>query len=358
VANHYRWVIWKLAAVSRRFSVNRLAFKHVVSQLVWRFEREVELSILPALRAIRQRDAAASHFLVLAVSGVHGKNGQQNGLIELTDGWYSIEALLDPQLTARCACGQIQVGTKLAIQGAKLIRGTNERDLLDVLLQERQKPAALSLHFNGTRLARSSARLGFQELVMTLVVPLSCLQSTGGVVPAIDALVRHISLRSQSAGPLDESIPKGIVTLTAKDRPGPALAVELQFYESDMHKMSHNGLQEGDEVRVYETVAIAHGHCPLMLKSTPDSRYMIKRSPAARNLLATCGYVTRALLDGAMLADLGRNNQKVGSRVDSVGFIVAMQEENENVTIVLCDESPNLLFFYQVRAQTQFSAGF
>lgn len=346
VMNHYRWVIWKLAAVSRRFSVNRLTFKHVIAQLMWRFEREVELSILPALRAICRRDAAASHFLVLAVSRIHGKDGQQNGLIELTDGWYSIDALLDPQLTARCACGQIHVGTKLAIQGAKLVGDANERDLLDVLVQARPAPPALSLHLNGTRLARSSARLGFREKTATLVIPLSCLRSTGGAVPATDALVRHICLRSRPAQPpnFNESIPIGLVTLIGQDGPDLLLTAELRLYESDMHKISHKGLQEGDEIRVYETIAIAHTRGRLTLKSTPDTRYIIKRSPASRHLLATCGCVMRDLLDGAMLANLGGNNQKIGSRVDCLGFVIAMQENNDNVTIVLYDKSPNLLF--------------
>jgi len=347
VANHYRWVVWKLAAVSRHFSVNRLTFKRVLSQLKWRFEQEIELSNVPALRAICRRAAAASHFLVLAVSEVQGQDSERRGLIELTDGWYSVDAMLDAQLTSRCACGQIHVGTKLAIQGAKLIGDSAEaieRDPLNFLLHARRGLPLLSINFNGTRLAQSSVRLGFQERGAKLAIPLPFVQSLGGAVPVVDAIVRHVCLRSENAGAQHSCIPSGVITLIARDKTGSPLTAKLYFYDNGTHTDSYGGLQEGDEVRVYHTVAIAHSRGSLVLESTPETRYTIKHSPAFRNLLAGCGCAARVFLDGATLADLGQDSKQAGSRVDYIGFVVAIQEGHASTTIVLHDMSPNLLF--------------
>ena len=43
------------------------------------------------------------------------------GLLELTDGWYSITASLDAPLTRLVAAHRIQVGDKLCICGAELV---------------------------------------------------------------------------------------------------------------------------------------------------------------------------------------------------------------------------------------------
>jgi breast cancer 2 susceptibility protein len=40
--------------------------------------------------------------------------------VELTDGWYSIRAYLDPELTRHLARGRLFVGQKLRICGAKV----------------------------------------------------------------------------------------------------------------------------------------------------------------------------------------------------------------------------------------------
>lgn len=57
----------------------------------------------------------------MCVGGEEGKSQQDEAgaVIELTDGWYGINARLDPKLTQLMALGKIFPGQKLRILGAK-----------------------------------------------------------------------------------------------------------------------------------------------------------------------------------------------------------------------------------------------
>jgi len=47
------------------------------------------------------------------------------GIIELTDGWYSVHAVLDEPLTQHMALGKIYPGLKLRIVGARVCTMSN-----------------------------------------------------------------------------------------------------------------------------------------------------------------------------------------------------------------------------------------
>jgi len=326
IINHYRWVIWKLAAVSRQFFRNRLTFEHIVAHLKRRFECEFELSIHSALRAMCLRERSAADPVVLVISQIIGKNAEGRVLVELTDGWYCIHGLLDAQLASRSACGQVQVGTKLATQGA----GVLAKCAIDLIHQpfchNLVPPALLNLDFNGTKLARSSAKLGYHKKCRILATHLF---NTGGALPAFDAVVQRISLYSE--------YPHTVIWLLVPDKPGSPILAELQY---------NFCLQflEGDEIRVHHCIAMSGCIGSFRLKSTNRTHCEVKQSPASRSMLAACCYTARAILNGAMLARLGQNRSSIGHRVDTIGLVVATQENSRCTTIVLCDKSPNIIY--------------
>ena len=95
IANHYRWIIWKLAAMERRFpsfsSGNWLTVRTVLRQLHFRYQREYEEGRRSSLKTILEGDTPPSRLVVLCISRLESSAN----IVELTDGWYAVEAILD-----------------------------------------------------------------------------------------------------------------------------------------------------------------------------------------------------------------------------------------------------------------------
>lgn len=92
----------------------------VLSQLKYRYEREIDKVERPAIRKIVEKDDSAAKRMVLFVSRILHNNLACT--LELCDGWYSIKtSVLDSVLTRAVTSGKIVVGTKLVIQGAEIV---------------------------------------------------------------------------------------------------------------------------------------------------------------------------------------------------------------------------------------------
>ncbi|KAL0450971.1 UNVERIFIED_CONTAM: protein BREAST CANCER SUSCEPTIBILITY 2B [Sesamum latifolium] len=196
VSNHYKWIVWKLASYERcypaKFSGKLLTVTNVLEELRYRYEREVNHGHRSAIKKILDGDAPPSS-IVLCISAV-GENHdlkfgdqsaslEENGndrtsKIQLTDGWYSVKALLDELLSQKLASGKLFVGQKLRIWGAKLCGWPGP-----VSPFEASKTTSLLLHMNGTYRCHWAERLGFCK---NAGVPLAfrCIKGTGGAVPS------------------------------------------------------------------------------------------------------------------------------------------------------------------------------
>ncbi|XP_057542281.1 protein BREAST CANCER SUSCEPTIBILITY 2 homolog B-like isoform X1 [Amaranthus tricolor] len=186
VANHYKWIVWKLASYERCYSAKVLkkflTVLNVLEELKYRYEREVNHGQCSAIKRILEGDALPSSTLVLCVSEVQSALPSLEGktsisTLELTDGWYSICAQLDHLLSKQLAGGKIFVGQKLRICGAGLNGWDGPVSPLKAF-----PTVSLVLHMNGTYRARWDERLGFCRGVCT---PLAfrCIKDDGGVVP-------------------------------------------------------------------------------------------------------------------------------------------------------------------------------
>ncbi|RVW27384.1 Protein breast cancer susceptibility 2-like B [Vitis vinifera] len=112
IANHYKWIIWKLACYERFYPAKHMGRFLTMSNVL------EELNIEnPGRRCI------ASTMVVLCVSAIHSTcdmkigthsvsiNGSENSnaaKVELTDGWYSIDAFLDALLSKQLFAGNYQ----------------------------------------------------------------------------------------------------------------------------------------------------------------------------------------------------------------------------------------------------------
>ncbi|KAK6164803.1 hypothetical protein DH2020_001667 [Rehmannia glutinosa] len=155
VANHYKWIVWKLASFERsypaKFAGKLLTPSNVLEELRYRYEREVNHGHRSSIKKVLDGDAPPSSMMVLCISSV-GENH---------DPKYSVKALLDELLSQKLASGSCFLGQKL--------RASQTTSLL--------------LHMNGTYRCHWAERLGFRK---GAGVPLAfrCIKDTGGAVPS------------------------------------------------------------------------------------------------------------------------------------------------------------------------------
>ncbi|NXE08236.1 BRCA2 protein, partial [Lophotis ruficrista] len=204
VYNHYRWIVWKLAAMEVSFPhefANRcLTPETVLLQLKYRYDLEVDKSKRSAIKKIMERDDAAGKTLVLCISKIislntvvspssSNKNVESKkaaAIIEVTDGWYGIRALLDPPLKAFLHRRRLTVGQKIIVHGAELVGSQNGCTPL-----EAPDSLMLKISANSTRCARWHAKLGFHRDPRPFPLPLSSLYSEGGAVGCIDVVIQR-----------------------------------------------------------------------------------------------------------------------------------------------------------------------
>lgn len=197
IANHYKWIVWKLGCYERycpaKFAVELLTVPNVLEELKYRYEREVNYGHRSAIKRILEGDASPASLVVLCISAIYsscisvnenynqmalnGAETSRSPRIELTDGWYSIHALLDGPLSKQLVARKLFVGQKLQICGARLCGW-----VVPVSPLEASKTVSLMLHINGTRRAHWADRLGFSKGVG---VPLAfrSIKASGGPVP-------------------------------------------------------------------------------------------------------------------------------------------------------------------------------
>ena len=210
IRNHYRWIVWKLAAMERSFSNELggryLVYDHLLKQMKERYEKELQRVQRPAVRKLLNRDVSSCMPIILCVSQIlrfrtksdrPGVNIEEIRL-ELTDGWYALSASLDIVLLQFVKQQKIKVGTKLFICNGQLVGAEDGLDPLDddYSSSRRNCPLCIAINANSTRLARWNAKLGFvSERNVNIsggslvVKSLRDVFVNGGPIPAIDLIV-------------------------------------------------------------------------------------------------------------------------------------------------------------------------
>lgn len=214
VVNHTRWIVWKLAATERSFPTKLSGYlcrSRVLEQLQARYTKEIQKSKRSAVRKFLNRDESSSRLMILCVSrvlemptlcestsssGVEGANvpeaSSTSTIVELTDGWYPVRAVLDRHLSSFVSQNRIRVGTKLAICNALLHGCEDGIDPLDdgySTISGSSCSVYLKIHVNGTKLARWNAKLGFCEQSCMRATTLMGATLGGGSIPCMDVII-------------------------------------------------------------------------------------------------------------------------------------------------------------------------
>uniref|UniRef100_UPI00398F62FB breast cancer type 2 susceptibility protein isoform X2 n=1 Tax=Pristiophorus japonicus TaxID=55135 RepID=UPI00398F62FB len=219
--NHYKWLVWKLAAMEiafpKEFGSRCLTPETILLQLKYRYDVEIDQCHRSAFKKIMERDDVAAKTLVVCVSKIISmgtKSFQNNhnpddpvkqsktvtektvietkkdmtlGVIEVTDGWYGIKALLDLPLTTLLLKRRLVVGQKIIVHGAELI---GSQDACTPL--EAPESLMIKISANSTRPARWYAKLGFHCDPRPFPLPVSALFGEGGMVGCVDVIVVRV----------------------------------------------------------------------------------------------------------------------------------------------------------------------
>jgi hypothetical protein len=140
--HHYGLIVWKLASYAKMFNdmTNRDRFlsdptigwcpEAIVHQLAYRYEREINQAQRSAIKLISEKDDSPSRVMVLCVSQIKtyesvfpskkDKDIEVQNILELTDGWYTINAVVDEPLDAAISAKRIFIGMKLKVSGCRV----------------------------------------------------------------------------------------------------------------------------------------------------------------------------------------------------------------------------------------------
>ncbi|KAJ1824738.1 hypothetical protein LPJ60_000492 [Coemansia sp. RSA 2675] len=186
VLNHYRWSVWSCACYARQLPREWRGFwsvESVVNRLLYRYEREYVCGQRSALRRVLEGDSSSQQLMVLCVASVHCQD--KAVLAEVTDGWYGVQAVLDPVLAQAHSKGRLRIGDKVACVGLRLSGVTEGVPPLT----EKAEHATLMLNGNSVRRAPWDAKLGFQQR-KAMFLSLSAISELGGPVgAALDVVV-------------------------------------------------------------------------------------------------------------------------------------------------------------------------
>lgn len=186
ISNHQAVVVWTLASLERSFP-NTLrgicSFENILQRLLRRYQKELCSAQRPPLRRILEQDDAPNRLMILCVTRVF----PSSETVELTDGWYTIQAKLDAPLTRFVRSKRIHEGQKLCVWGAELSSSTAAHPTAAHPLE--QSDTYLQLHGNSTRIARWDSKLGYQKVSRPKPVLLSSLFHDGGAIGLLDVVV-------------------------------------------------------------------------------------------------------------------------------------------------------------------------
>ena len=180
VKNHYKWVVWKLKSYDMlcKKPDEFLTYDNVVNELLYRYHSESFECKRSCVKLILEKDGPPNVYMVLLVSDILA-----DGVIELTDGWYSIRASIDIYLKEMIDTGLITIGNKLRICCAQ-IEGEEASDPLDTNVTSK-----LLLRINNVRRSRWAVPLGYQKTAL-FPVTISSLYPNGGKLPYIDVVIQ------------------------------------------------------------------------------------------------------------------------------------------------------------------------
>jgi hypothetical protein len=215
VRNHFRWIVWKLSSMERSFpqdfGCSLLTPQRVLAQLKYRYEREFNRAHRSALKKILEQDEAAARHIVLTIAAVRWLRGSPHSvppdlegvygeddfgvlqqasadaaIVEVTDGWYCVHAVLDEYLTELIDQGKLSIGMKIHVALAEVM-GTDDATSP---LEMTPSSAMLQLRVNSVKRAAWYTQLGIQKS-RVFKSAIRSVRFNGGPTPLLEVFVQR-----------------------------------------------------------------------------------------------------------------------------------------------------------------------
>lgn len=154
IKNHSREIYWKLASYSH-FGIP--SETSLARQLEYRYYREFDLVHRSVLKKICERDENPSRYIVLYVVEIVSLS-ESCREVKLSDGWYTLTALVDGRFMTLVKNGRIKIGTKIKVALGQII----SEEACDILDAE-TKGVRLKIHSNSIAPTRWYSKLGAQK---------------------------------------------------------------------------------------------------------------------------------------------------------------------------------------------------
>lgn len=188
--NHAVAVLWKMLAYQRASQESPgsgLSFtrpSYFIAQINHRYAREFIHAHRSILKRICERDDSPGGHMILFIQSVEHAGGEEDKFdLTLSDGWYSLPAIIDEKINRLTGERRLRVGSKLKICMAQVI----SNDACDIL-EASTYGVKIKIHGNSIAPARWDARLGKQKSKL-FTVALSSLSSDGGSVCCVDIVI-------------------------------------------------------------------------------------------------------------------------------------------------------------------------
>ncbi|PON42490.1 Breast cancer type 2 susceptibility protein [Parasponia andersonii] len=292
VKNHYKWIIWKLGCYERCYPTKSsgkiLTISNVLEELKYRYEREVNHGHRSAIKRILEGDASPTSMMVLCISAINsnydpkievtslGLGDAENhtvaaAKVELTDGWYSVDALLDVMLLKQLNAGKLFNGQKLRIWGAGLCGWVGPVSPLEV-----PRTANLGLHINGTYRAQWADRLGFCKGLGTPLA-FKCIKTNGGQVPLtlfgitrIYPVLYKERLHNGSSIVRSERMENKVVQSYNRRRSIIVESIVSDFQRGIKHSHAYNDTESEEGAKILKVLETASQPEVLLAEMSPD----------------------------------------------------------------------------------------
>ncbi|CAH8562817.1 unnamed protein product [Schistosoma intercalatum] len=300
IENHYLQIMWKVGTIALFYSdlcatllSDYCAPIHVLNELHYRYDREIETCQRPALRKVIEQDDTPARRLILCVSRIDIFDQCIKAC--LTDGWYQIAWHPDPMLTTLITSGKIRVGSKLVTAGAELVvtnpSSTNNQPKRKCSSGDEQIDEfkhlygddgvavgmALKLHGNSTRPVSWCSRLGFATKQPSsgaglYPVPLCTLSSDGGICSSIRVVIqRRYSLQYMETLEVPEQNADTSTLLTRTNSGPDELSSKFRL---NRRRIFRSERAEEAEVRLYEArrLKVIDGALDKLVVNNPSKR--------------------------------------------------------------------------------------
>lgn len=189
VRNHYGLIVWKIGSTIRNiahciYPIEQIRTS-IMSQLAYRYEREVNLAQRSCLKKIAEGDDPVAGLFTFCVADIRTASATNlSSEILLTDGWYSLWTTVDGPTISLIQNNKLFVGQKIQVCNITL----SKSDPVAILDAE-SSGLKLKVFYNSIRMAKWHALLGRHRGSISFSRPLKTIKIDGGVVPCIEVTI-------------------------------------------------------------------------------------------------------------------------------------------------------------------------